>query len=131
MKIINIILFTILISSCAKSISYDNITVKNWEVKRGKNSFESTFTDFSGDTYQNFELAQGDKLHLNFETNLQEGTVEFHLKDDNNNNLWTSSTKNIGEDSDTLNIVIEETGVYKLITRGNKASGEFNYVFKK
>lgn len=75
-RIIIIILFSIVLSSCSSRIIYDGVTVKNWKVASGNKNFNATFTDFSRKAYQiaNFKK---EEVNINIASEIEKGIIKF------------------------------------------------------
>lgn len=81
------------------------------------------FVSFSGHEKQAIVLEEGDNLVINYEIDIEKGSLEITLLDIDKNPIKTIFTDECI--SDRIEFNCEESGRYILDVKGNKAKGSF------
>lgn len=124
MRKIIVLTALILLSSCASRMKYEGIKVKNFEVDFGENSYSAKFDAMSGDTHRQIEVSDSNELSIAYNATITKGNLEFAILEDNGTVLWKSE-KITSKTNEIKRLQLKENTNYKVLIRGNKASGNF------
>lgn len=124
MRKIIVLTVLVLLSSCASRMKYEGIKVKNFKVDFEENSYSAKFDEMSGDTYRPIELSDSDELSIAYNATVTKGDLEFAVLEDNGTVLWKSE-KIASKINETKQLQLKENTNYKVLIRGNNASGNF------
>jgi len=92
-----------------------------WSGNSGKDHIHATYKRFTGTEKEGIRLKEGDTLVINYQSEVNEGTLSLTITDPDGNQVLSMESDTEG----TERLGAEERGKYTLHIRGDETGGSF------
>lgn len=127
-----LLLLTISLGGCGALKGSDGIAftkVDNVQIgmveSNGLNSAEARFHTLSGRKTWRERLEAGDTLSLDYEAEVEKGTLALQVEDSKDAVIWEKVVAAGEKATDEVEMVVEESGTYTIVVAGDDAGGRY------
>lgn len=94
-----------------------------WTEITGLNRKRCTYRYFSGREYQRFRADDGETVTLDYEADVERGSLTIRIEDPDDRQIWVESMDE--DDEGAFEFTAEKSGIYTMIVVGNETRGSF------
>jgi hypothetical protein len=85
--------------------------------------WQASYATFTGTKFDTLQAEAGDTLTLEYDVQVDTGTLTLEIRSPRNRLLWDTSLQDNADD--TVNLTLEQAGSYTISIKGDAAGGAF------
>jgi len=122
-KFLLTLLFVVFLGTTVLGCSAASSLKKGWVETSGLSHTNARYNYFDGVERMSFRAGEGDKIQLDVDIQVEEGSLALYLEDPDGNQIWARAFQEDAEESASLNA--PQKGRYHLKVEGKAAEGGY------